>query len=983
MTFLPGCFDETWERRRARLLHEMQARPVEELDWFLPRRGGRGRLPDEFAGWRRNKRRGDGGDTRGRTPSDRSMRERFAALARGSQPAVVKLASYGTGTRLGPMIAYLTRGGELAVENQRGERLQDKEALRAIPPEWQHLFDERRASRDIGVFEVSVIAHSGKMQDGQDALIRDVLRGGFGTRRFVYAASPTPSGASLVNGVLVLRDDSGERLTGDAKAASIVAERFAATAIAGEVEAVFRFRGYGNGVAYGTARVRDLLDKNPSGVQDEAGRIIADRMRAGDLVQREWRRQLHSRKGRDVMHLVISARAGTDVTAFESSVRDFLGTQFASHQYVFAVHDPAADPKASGAGGKRPHVHAHAVVSMRSIDVGRLQTSPSVFRIWRTNMAEKARTHGIAMEMTDRREFASPPAYTRTQVRPTSYDGRTQHTGTSAAAQARYHAKRSNRPRLAGSDKSVSYAARAVSTWRELSLALASAAGFPLEQLDRIAEITKKTVQQSEIGQYTANLACNEPLHGLIHGASRGNEALMRDMTRSEFSSYERRVENLLSRFERSVRSEDKLTFKEIAAVAREIVSIRRERLELSERQAIATSFREGNNTLDGVRLAPEREWELANTGPAWTNRLTDELAWKADQAAGTDRIVQPQELPANAQEILAGIHRSFDAASQLFADRHDRHETDDFRRTVFSWLSERIDVERVAAIQQRAHNEAVRKFGPEAVEKGDTLLRAVEQSRALPVDAERHRSLDAALQDAAAEAVRGNGYLRERARQDSELQRAIDVADRAEARVAALALISDIEKAFASAARSIPDRWEAQHVEFGLSGNLTAQLYDRLEEGRTREYDERRALPEYDRAVASFGAEHVDAGLYLMIDLEDARQALTASSSGRLGAEQMARDLENALRSAAREALDGNGYLQDQALRDLDLRQAIADLRREQHERGLGFEADKGTMISPQVPPDDRQISEGHLPVSIADTRQASESGRSREAER
>ena len=34
------------------------------------------------------------------------MRTRFEALARGSQPAVVKLASYGGGGRVGAMISY-------------------------------------------------------------------------------------------------------------------------------------------------------------------------------------------------------------------------------------------------------------------------------------------------------------------------------------------------------------------------------------------------------------------------------------------------------------------------------------------------------------------------------------------------------------------------------------------------------------------------------------------------------------------------------------------------------------------------------------------------------------------------------------------------------------------------------------------------------------------------------------------------------------
>ena len=102
-----------------------------------------------------------------------------------------------------------------------------------------------------------------------------------------------------------------------------------------------------------------------------------DEKNAGDLVQKEWRGDLHSRKGRDVMHLIMSARAGTDVEAFEGAARDFLAEQFAGHRYVFAMHDPANDPKEEGEGGKRPHVHAHAIITMRSESGDRIETTPA------------------------------------------------------------------------------------------------------------------------------------------------------------------------------------------------------------------------------------------------------------------------------------------------------------------------------------------------------------------------------------------------------------------------------------------------------------------------------------------------------------------------------------------------------------------------------------------------------------------------------
>ncbi len=45
------------------------------------------------------------------------------------------------------------------------------------------------------------------------------------------------------------------------------------------------------------------------------------------------------------MHLIMSARAGTDVDAFREAARDFLAEQFSrGHRYAFALHDPTPLP---------------------------------------------------------------------------------------------------------------------------------------------------------------------------------------------------------------------------------------------------------------------------------------------------------------------------------------------------------------------------------------------------------------------------------------------------------------------------------------------------------------------------------------------------------------------------------------------------------------------------------------------------------------
>lgn len=620
MEFLPGSFEREWERRRAMLMHEMQLGQIKKSDWEEPRRGGVARLGDEgsggFGGAPRRQGGGGASWSRGGTASGRPMRTRFAALARGSQPAVVKLASYGGGARAGAMMSYTSRDGELAVENERGERVLGKDALAGQRAEWEHLFDNRAASRDFGVFHVSVDTASLSGDVDQDDQVRQILRLGFGDRRFVYTLQERSSGEFYISGVVVLRDGSGERLTGDRKAAEIVQQRFDASDSGRHVETWFRFHGYGNGVEWGTVRVRELVAGTEGEVRDDTGRLIGDAAQAGDLVQREWRKELHSRRGRDVMHLIVSARAGTDGPAFEGAVREFLGEQFAGHRYVFAVHDPALDPKEMAEGGKRPHIHAHAIVTMRSDTGERIVTSPQTFRDWRSMMAEKAREQGIDMELTDRREFANAPAYTRNQVRPVDYRERTEHEGTSPAAHARYEAKRFNDINVAATDRSRQYAATAAEVWKELANdeQVTGAGAFAMQQaarLDDFSEINQTDCIIADSGQSIIKNATN--MIGLVTFVN-GEDGQMQEMTRPEFEAYENRVEAVLASVEQTLDATDRADFNEVAAVAREVVDIRREYLEVTERQHDHRGDQYENGDSQYMREAAKSNQDLQRT---------------------------------------------------------------------------------------------------------------------------------------------------------------------------------------------------------------------------------------------------------------------------------------------------------------------------------------------------------------------------------
>lgn len=584
MEIFLGAFTAEWEQRKAAFLHDLTLgrRTLPEED--ERRRRGGGVAPAGSTGMAkpsgfRYRRGGDGRPDSVERRADRPMRARFVGLASGSQPAVVKMASFGGGSRLGAMINYVSRNGAVVVENERGDQLRGRDQLSAAGDEWDHLMKNRAESRDIGLFKISV-ADDGRSDDDIFDRAREIVKHALGDRAFAFAVSLRSDGRGFdIDGVTVLRNSDGERLTADDKATAIVQGRFKCE------NAEFRFTGFGNGTDYGTSRVRSLVAAHGSKVQDEQGRVIKDAKQAGDLVQLEWRDQLHSRKPRDVMHLILSARAGTDTAAFQNAARDFLGEQFAGHRYVFSLHDAVSDPKAEAEGGKRPHVHIHAIVAMRSDAGDRVETTIPAFRQWRLVMAEKARAHGINMEMTDRRDRASAPAYSKNQVRPMNTIGRTQHEGTSAAAERRYDAKRYDRTSYSSTVRSQAYMRKAHGEWREVQPSQEPRAhgDFIESQMarldDRRAQVDATDTARAEMinsgSQFRTHLV------KLAELVTEGDD--MRHMTRPEFEAYEKRVETALFQAEKTMPPKERKDFEEIAQAAREHVNVRREIVELLE----------------------------------------------------------------------------------------------------------------------------------------------------------------------------------------------------------------------------------------------------------------------------------------------------------------------------------------------------------------------------------------------------------------
>jgi hypothetical protein len=615
MEFFFGAFTSEWEAKRAAFLLEREKLQSgrsaidEEVDEVFRRRMMGGAAASSVpassakpASARKHRAVTGGGGSRG-------MASRFTALASGSQPAVVKMASYGGAARVGAMVDYVSREGSVEVENERGELLSGRDELARVRGDWDHLLSDRAESRDIGSFTLAVSSLNGETNEAKHDSARDMISSAFGDRSFAYAIEQEGRGGAIVRGVVVLRSGQGERLTGDEKASGIIQQRLEQAQDGAFVGARISFDGHGNGVDYGTAKLRALVERNGGDVYSDKGDRIGEADAAGAMVQKEWRKELHSRKSRDVMHLIVSARAGTDAEAFRNAAREFLAEQFGSagHRYVFALHDPDHDPKDAEAGGKRPHVHAHAIVTMKSDFGDRIATSPQVFKEWRETLAAKAREQGIAMEMSDRRETAAPPAYTNNQVRPLNRDGRTEHEGTSEPAHQRYEAKRRGQATHSRSERSRAYTVKVKQEWTQLAKAsgdtqVRSFAENVVSRLEtRTSELAQLNVGQVIRPDFGSNIRANMVM--LQELMKEGSD--MADMNRQQFETYEKKVETALFNFERTVGPEQREDFDQIASAARELVNVHREQVSLQEE-------REAGTQVDDRGLDPNQQWDEA-----------------------------------------------------------------------------------------------------------------------------------------------------------------------------------------------------------------------------------------------------------------------------------------------------------------------------------------------------------------------------------
>jgi type IV secretory pathway VirD2 relaxase len=339
---------------------------------------------------------------------------RARQLASGYQPAVIKVLSWAHGTVRATKTGQYAQREDVPLETHDGRMLTDREAVADEIKAWSVNFSKRAESQDVGAVRLTLRSVKDS-EDGRETYEK-AIAAGFAGHRYAYRLDTTPSGELEARLVIALAGPAKERFrvreerVGDQES-GFIRKRFdmasegkikdrihAATGL--DTQAIGVSPGMTNhghnGVAY---RLNKLLDHGAA--IDDKGKAIAN-VADTRIAAREWGTSLRSQSVRDTMHLMLSAKAGTDVEALRRAARSFLHDRFGDHRFMFGIH---VDKEAAG------HIHVHAVIAAKSESGQKLHPGPETFREWRTVYAQHAQAEGLRIVATSARERASSQSY--------------------------------------------------------------------------------------------------------------------------------------------------------------------------------------------------------------------------------------------------------------------------------------------------------------------------------------------------------------------------------------------------------------------------------------------------------------------------------------------------------------------------------------------------------------------------------------------
>ena len=339
---------------------------------------------------------------------------RARQIAAGYQPAVVKVVSYAHGVARASATACYVQREDVALETHDGRSLTDRDAVADEMKAWSTGFARRAESQDVVALRLTL--HGVRnTPDGRDLYGRAIAAGLDG-HRYAYRLDRLPSGALEARLVAVMAGPAKERFrvrdhrvgAGEGSFPERRLDPRSEAAVKARIGAAVGYPDHGISLVPGAAdhgrdgvvrRLEHLIGASPA--QDDRGRSVSSAAEARSLA-RDWASALRSQSARDTMHLVLSARAGTDVAALTATARGFLHDRFADHKFLFGVH---TDRQAEG------HVHVHAVVAVRNETGRKIHPGRETFREWREAFAAHAQAQGLRIVATSARERASSQSY--------------------------------------------------------------------------------------------------------------------------------------------------------------------------------------------------------------------------------------------------------------------------------------------------------------------------------------------------------------------------------------------------------------------------------------------------------------------------------------------------------------------------------------------------------------------------------------------
>ena len=309
-----------------------------------------------------------------------------AGLAAGAQAAVVKLASYGSGSaRAASLLNYQSDKGQLTLEREDGTLVTGKAAVDDLAAHWRD-DDARQPSND--VFRVTLTFEGGLGPEEARAGLAVALDG----HRYAWRIEERADSA-LLHLVAVAagarRDEYGkkERIYANEKSLRCFHDKIEdafgrdvdlstpvwAHGVEGATTALAALTRGGELSAETDAglSLQEAADRHFSRQPSNANRPKPANFNPALEIAKTWRPAMRSSSPRDFAHVILSAKPGTDEEAFMDAARATLAREFKGHEYVFVMHT------------NRRHIHVHAAVRLTSATGEKLHPGIQDFNRWR------------------------------------------------------------------------------------------------------------------------------------------------------------------------------------------------------------------------------------------------------------------------------------------------------------------------------------------------------------------------------------------------------------------------------------------------------------------------------------------------------------------------------------------------------------------------------------------------------------------------